>query len=976
MNSNFKKDKNGFTLIELLAVIVIIGIIAVISITSYKSIHKNILQKDYENLVSYIKTNAEKYMSDNGILSVSVDTLIKEGYILPDNDSDILLNPTDNTKLNCYVIDGKYLDGEFSLKLSDKPYEDGKKCILPSPTQILKICRLTEKGTCDNNNNDNWYNDNFRLGVVGKDGLALNGNGYNFEWHSNTGAEGTNSTIEVNITGYGKVTYDVAIHDKKDGTLVGNAHKLIKVDKENPRIIDIEIPQKKWTKKANVSVKAIDLGSGIGGYYFGPTDDNSSCPTSPESYSKESINEYDEVGQYYACVIDNAGNISSKFSFNIKNIDSNAPTIANITITPDNNTWSREKYVQVNAEDKDSGIKGYYFGPKDDNSSCPTSPKSYLKESIKTYTEVGLYYACVMDNVGNISSKKFFNINNIDGYAPKINVTIDPNNEIWSKSKKVIAEVYEPRSGIKGYYFGPKDDNSSCPKSQSSYKEESTKKYYEIGNYKVCAIDNAGNISTRQFNISNIDRKNPNIKSITINPDNDIWSKAKEVQINAEDEESGIKGYYFGPKDDNSSCPTSPKSYKEGKTNKYNETGQYYACVMDNAGNISTKKFFNINNIDIYSPRINIIIDPNNETWSREKEVQLEVYEPRSGIKGYYFGSKDDNSSCPKSLSSYEEKSTKKYYEIGNYKVCARDNAGNISSKQFDINNIDRYSPDIDITIPKKNTWSKDKKVQVSANDNGYSGIKGYYFGILGNDSDCPTTPESYQESSTKTYGFNGKYYVCVMDNAGNKSAMSFQITTIDTGKPICTEGGSLAISGNTLTITPPTYKDLPSTNCSGISKIYYYVSENSTKPETSASGWNTNKEISNIKEGITYYVWSKAIDKVGNESDVHSLGSITNPKKCSKCVYIDSIKAWKCNGDVNGEECTADATSTGDCHLNSEKQWIQKYLYTCKYNGNTITCDPSYGHLSCTRSCPDGSEPYHTPDGWCCCNRHDHGYC
>ena len=63
--------KKGFTFIELLAVIVVLAIIIVLAVSLIGNIRKNALQKEYENVVSYIETKAVKYAEDTGFYQVN-----------------------------------------------------------------------------------------------------------------------------------------------------------------------------------------------------------------------------------------------------------------------------------------------------------------------------------------------------------------------------------------------------------------------------------------------------------------------------------------------------------------------------------------------------------------------------------------------------------------------------------------------------------------------------------------------------------------------------------------------------------------------------------------------------------------------------------------------------------------------------------------------------------------------------------------
>ena len=96
--------KSGFTIVELLAVIALLGVILTISIISISSISSSIKERQKVNLESELRMAAQKYTADKGITKVYVQTLITEGYIEADNEDKKIINPIDNSELNCYYF--------------------------------------------------------------------------------------------------------------------------------------------------------------------------------------------------------------------------------------------------------------------------------------------------------------------------------------------------------------------------------------------------------------------------------------------------------------------------------------------------------------------------------------------------------------------------------------------------------------------------------------------------------------------------------------------------------------------------------------------------------------------------------------------------------------------------------------------------------------------------------------------------------
>ena len=89
-------NSKGFSLMELLAVILIIAILATISIPAVGNILNGSKDKAYNEQVRFIEQAAEKWsisnsssVNDTGVTYVSLDTLMKSGFI----DQDKLIDP-------------------------------------------------------------------------------------------------------------------------------------------------------------------------------------------------------------------------------------------------------------------------------------------------------------------------------------------------------------------------------------------------------------------------------------------------------------------------------------------------------------------------------------------------------------------------------------------------------------------------------------------------------------------------------------------------------------------------------------------------------------------------------------------------------------------------------------------------------------------------------------------------------------------
>lgn len=103
--------KKGFTLIELIAVIILLAVIALIVYPSVVGFAKNAKEKAYEQQIATFISSAKRYTTeynevlDSTPVKITIDELIKKGYIKKTKDGKIY-SPIDNTEMNgCIVID-------------------------------------------------------------------------------------------------------------------------------------------------------------------------------------------------------------------------------------------------------------------------------------------------------------------------------------------------------------------------------------------------------------------------------------------------------------------------------------------------------------------------------------------------------------------------------------------------------------------------------------------------------------------------------------------------------------------------------------------------------------------------------------------------------------------------------------------------------------------------------------------------------
>ena len=315
--------KKGFTLTELLAVVAVIVIIVLAATASFVGIRRSVLKRDYNNLVMYIETQASKYAEVTGITTINVEGLIKEGYIDPDDETDIY-NPIDKTSLNCNIVNMTYENGSYNAKMEEESTlsEDKKSCGTYGITSDYNIYVITpivdNERNCNQDEINGWYNCDVELGVKDKNNNVIDTSTATIEWYGNSinGIMGT--TIKTNTYELSQSSYRVKV-TMSDDLKIGGATKIINIDKQAPVVNEEKIENENiWVSKEvgkKVRIEATDYdGAGIDGYYLGT---NNNCNEVDYSENKELIIKDDK--DYYVCVKDKVGNISE--AYQIKKVE-------------------------------------------------------------------------------------------------------------------------------------------------------------------------------------------------------------------------------------------------------------------------------------------------------------------------------------------------------------------------------------------------------------------------------------------------------------------------------------------------------------------------------------------------------------------------------------------------------------------------------------------------------------------------------
>ena len=346
------KNKKGFTLMELLSVIVLLGIIITIGLFSISSIRKTILDRQYKNLKTEIELAAEKYYQDTENTFFYVQTLIDEGYIKTDNSSLNIYSPIDSNIMNCYMIN--VVDGKATLDDKNKNEECNAEI---AGNYELKIVRENDKTS------DKWYKESEELSAVKSDNSVDDSLIYTWttDLNPNTIWDKRKFDLKNLLNEKGGVINDVFyVQANSVDKSYRSAGKRIKIDTVKPIIDNVNISgeQNDWVKQRDVTIKAHDLGSGIVGYLFS---DKADCSGNFEKLTKPQ-NEFTlkrtfkSNGEYYFCLIDDAGNISESSKIVIQKVDGIPPKC----------------YYSGESTEYIKGIRVITYGCIDDESGCAT----------------------------------------------------------------------------------------------------------------------------------------------------------------------------------------------------------------------------------------------------------------------------------------------------------------------------------------------------------------------------------------------------------------------------------------------------------------------------------------------------------------------------------------------------------------------------------------------------------------------------
>ena len=671
-----KKNK-AFTLTELIAVIVILSILITLSVVVFMNIRRNILEKEYTNLVSYLETKAALYAKDTGITTISVEDLIKEGYIKPDDETDIY-DPRDNKSMNCYLIKMEYKDGEYIAKLSDDFTNDDGTCKEYTKTSGYEICRINGNN-CYSIGADEWFNENIKLGIKDVNGL-INRVDASYSWSTNTGFISNDKDVTTEVSLIGDITYkcEVKMKDETGKDIVGVATKNIKIDREKPVISEIKYDTN-WSLSKTIEVIATDgMGSGIKGYAIVKEDQDCS------KYKAKNTVDINSNGNYKVCVKDKAGNITEKV-IEVTSIDvvPGNPVISASDGIASGNFHEQDYTLSWKSDYDGTQDLIYYYGTDKNN----LTSKGISSVARKNQYNVTMYVkACTSES--NLCSE-------ISGYV--INVDTTPTNPVISASDGIAGSNFHNsdytlswKSTNKGsqdliYYYGT-DKNNLTSKGASVLAKKSQ---YNVTMY-VKACTNGSNLcSGISSYVINVDTTptNPVISASDGLASGKYHSSNYTLSWKSTNKGSQNLTYYYGT---NASKMTRTGTSMSVNMNQYGVYVYVKACTAYNKCSGISKYLLNL---DTVAPVIKITSSNDGRNYFK---FTATITDSQSGIVAYAITGYETpqnwiSVSNTKSLNVSRDISWK---EFGTYYIFAKDAMGNESKvERFLV--VDRDYPNI-----------------------------------------------------------------------------------------------------------------------------------------------------------------------------------------------------------------------------------------------------------------------------------------
>ena len=402
--------------------------------------------------------------------------------------------------------------------------------------------------------------------------------------------------------------------------------------------------------------------------------------------------------------------------------------------------------------------------------------------------------------------------------------------------------------------------------------------------------DAAGNISeVTSYTVSNIDKVMPTISNISLSQGASNYTFT--VTVSASDNKTAAANltyqikYAASQSDLNTATAVSGKSFTLADT-AAGKTYYYQIGVTDEAGNTTWSDVKNTAVKDVTAPTFEIIRSTDALT-NQNVILTVSAEDNVSGIKSIQY-SFDNNYWTSGSTVNIDSNKTV-YFKV-------TDNAGNVTEKSYEVTNIDKIAPTLNIAGNATEWTNQNIILTATASD----GTIEYF------------ANGKWNVGNSLTVSKNGTYQFRVTDLAGNVTEKSVVVDKIDKvapDKPIAS-ADITSITNQNVTVSATFSSD---------SVIKEYSLDNKTwQIYTSGIVFEQN--------GVVYF---RGKDEAGNISDVATY-EVTNIDKIAPTLDITADKTAVTNQNVT---LTANG-SNGTVEFFNGSEWVLGNQYTVSNNG------------------------------------------
>lgn len=697
--------------------------------------------------------------------------------------------------------------------------------------------------------------------------ISQNGS-YSFEFYDNAGNV-TTETIEVNTIDRVAPTYSFT----PNGTPTSNGTPYInedvtveiKVDDEGVaginywqyQIYDSNYGYRAWVNKGNEPNETITFNQS--GYYF------------------IRIQAYDKAGN-------NIGTPSSQYYY----VDKTKPTASQSYSTTSHTNGNVTLYLN-NIADNYSGIDK--ITRPDGSVISATSSTNY------TVTENGEYVFKVSDRSGNEEVFTYI-VENIDKTPPTFNLS--KNGGAWDNTPHSTTILPQDNlSGVNVIQYAWSNSSTSQPTSWTNYSLganiiQPTEGIYYLW---VRLYDRVGNVTVER---SAPYRFETNMPSGSSQLNKTTWSN-EDIDITIVGiSDTGGSGYL------RTKLPNGVYSNEVQPSYKVSENGVYRFEIEDNAGNIRVVNV-TVSNIDKKQPVA--LFEEYVDVWTNQN-VTLHVngaLDEDSGIKHIEL---PDGQIVVSSTADYSVP------QNGSYTFRVVDKAGNVITKTYEIQKIDKVPPNGNIQSDVKEFTSGNVTLWLENVNDDASGVKQV---ILPDGTISSDLNKRYEADG------NGKHVFTILDRAGNRKDIEYQVNNIDREKP------SAELIGN------PSDQDyrllLQNINDGSGSGIDYIM-----LPDGQIVSNKTSVEYIVTKNGLYRF---KVVDRMGNESwFTHHVNNLEQNLNLGE--YLASgieFAEYQMNGATSRDWTPLDieeVTSTGGIDFDFTDEGVTHFVINARdYAGN-----------------------------------------